>query len=85
MFIMYFIIALINSVLLFKLKKIEKKALEKEEKEKTLKLYNTLLNSLSHELRTPIAAIIGSVDTLQELESKLSNENRTLLLNEINF
>ncbi|WMW78608.1 DUF4118 domain-containing protein [Flavobacterium sp. 20NA77.7] len=83
MFIMYFIVALINSVLLFKLKKIEKKALEKEEKEKTLKLYNTLLNSLSHELKTPISAIIGSVDTLQELEGKLSNENRVLLLNEI--
>lgn len=83
MFAMYFTVALINAVLLYKLKKIEKKALEKEEKEKTLKLYNTLLNSLSHELKTPIATIIGSIDTLQELESKLSDENKKLLLNEI--
>jgi two-component system sensor histidine kinase KdpD len=30
-----------------------------------VKLYNTILNSLSHELRTPIAAIIGAADNLQ--------------------
>ena len=41
----------------------------KEEKEKTIKLYNTLLNSLSHELRTPISTIIGAVDTLKENKS----------------
>jgi two-component system sensor histidine kinase KdpD len=29
-----------------------------KKKKKTIKLYNTLLNSLSHELRTPIATII---------------------------
>ena len=83
MFLMYFLVAFINAVLTFKIKKIEKKAREKEEKEKTLKLYNTLLNSLSHELRTPISAIIGSVDTLQEYDSKLTPENRKSLLNEI--
>ena len=83
MFLMYFLIAFVNAVLTFKIKKIEKKAREKEEKEKTLKLYNTLLNSLSHELRTPISAIIGSVDTLQEYDSKLTSENRKSLLNEI--
>ncbi len=83
MFLMYFLIAFVNAVLTFKIKKIEKKARDKEEKEKTLKLYNTLLNSLSHELRTPISAIIGSVDTLQEYDSKLTSENRKSLLNEI--
>ncbi len=36
-------------------------ASQKEEKANTLKLYDTLFNSLSHELRTPIAAIIGAV------------------------
>ena len=83
MFLMYFLVAFVNAVLTFKIKKIEKKAREKEEKEKTLKLYNTLLNSLSHELRTPISAIIGSVDILQESDAKLTSENRKSLLNEI--
>ncbi len=83
MFLMYFLVAFVNTVLTFKIKKIEKKARDKEEKEKTLKLYNTLLNSLSHELRTPISAIIGSVDILQESDAKLSSDNRKSLLNEI--
>ncbi|MBL0308072.1 MAG: hypothetical protein IPQ25_19220 [Chitinophagaceae bacterium] len=52
---MYFVIALINAVLTNRLRRIEKQVREKEEKEKTVKLYNTLLNSLSHELKTPIS------------------------------
>lgn len=83
LFIMYFAVALINAVLQFKLKKIEKKAREKEEKEKTFHLYNTLLNSLSHELRTPISTIIGSTDILKEYEEKISVENKHLLIQEI--
>lgn len=83
MFLLYFLIALVNAALTFKIRKAEKKARDKEEKEKELKLYNTLLNSLSHELRTPIAAIIGSVDMLKESVQKLSAENHTELLNEI--
>jgi len=83
MFLLYFVIALVNVVLTFKIREAEKKARDKEEKEKELKLYNTLLNSLSHELRTPIAAILGSVDMLQESRDKLSDENQTELLNEI--
>lgn len=77
MFLLYFVIALVNAVLTFKIRDAEKKARDKEEKEKELKLYNTLLNSLSHELRTPIAAIIGSVDILKESKDKLSDENLT--------
>ncbi|HVU53934.1 MAG TPA: DUF4118 domain-containing protein, partial [Puia sp.] len=46
---MYFVIALVNAVLTYKIRQIEKIARQKEEKAKTLKLYNTLLNSLSHE------------------------------------
>ncbi|NTW32317.1 MAG: DUF4118 domain-containing protein, partial [Bacteroidetes bacterium] len=48
MFLMYFVIALVNAVLTFKIREAEKKARDKEEKENTIKLYNTLLNSLSH-------------------------------------
>jgi two-component system, OmpR family, sensor histidine kinase KdpD len=85
MFLLYFVIALVNTVLTFKIRQAEKKARDKEEKEKELKLYNTLLNSLSHELRTPIATILGSVDMLKESKDKLSDENQTELLNEIDI
>jgi two-component system sensor histidine kinase KdpD len=83
MFMMYFIIALVNVVLTFKIREAEKKARDKEEKEKELKLYNTLLNSLSHELRTPIATILGSVEMLKDDKDKLSAMSQTELLDEI--
>ena len=80
---MYFVIALVNAVLTFKIREAEKKARDKEEKENTIKLYNTLLNSLSHELRTPISTIIGAVDTLKEGKDKISPDNQNDLLSEI--
>lgn len=83
MFVLYFFIALVNTVLTFKIKRSEKKLRDKEEKEKAIKLYNTLLNSLSHELRTPIATIIGSVDTLKDGKDKISEVNQFELLNQI--
>lgn len=83
LFLMYFVIALVNGALTFKIREAEKKANKKIEKENTLKLYNTLLNSLSHELRTPIATIIGATDTLQEEKDKLSENNRIELISEI--
>lgn len=85
MFLMYFIIALVNVVLTFKIREAEKKARDKEEKEKELKLYNTLLNSLSHELRTPIATILGSVEMLKDDKNKLSASSQTELLDEIDI
>src|SRR5690606_19001108 len=83
MFLMYFVIALINAVLTFKIRSVEKKARDKEKREKTIQLYNTMLNSLSHELRTPISAIIGAVDTIKENNVKLSNSNKNELIDEI--
>ena len=83
MLLMYFIIALVNAVLTFKIREAEKEANRKVEKEKTLKLYDTLLNSLSHELRTPISTIIGATDNLQTANNKLSEKNKTELLAEI--
>lgn len=83
MFLMYFFIALVNAVLTYKIRQIEKTAQKKEEKENTLKLYNTLLNSLSHELRTPIATIIGATDNLQTNNQNLSDNNKGELVNEI--
>lgn len=83
MLFMYFIIALVNAVLTYKIRQIEKRAQEKEEKEKTVILYNTLLSSLSHELRTPISTIIGSTDNLLTDSEKLSDQNKHELLTEI--
>jgi two-component system sensor histidine kinase KdpD len=80
--LMYFVIALINAVLTYKIRQIEKDARLKEEKANSVKLYNTILNSLSHELRTPIAAIIGATDNLQT-NPNLTKENHEQLIAEI--
>lgn len=80
---MYFVIALVNAVLTFKIRQMEKLARQKEEKAKTVKLYDTLLNSLSHEFRTPIATIIGATDNLLEEPSRLSVSDSKRLLSEI--
>lgn len=81
--IMYSVIALVHAVLTYKIKQVQKEARKKEKKASTLKLYNTLLNSLSHELRTPIATIVGASDNLLMNTSKLTEENKTSLLTEI--
>lgn len=80
---MYFIIAMVHSVLTFKIRQIQREAGRKEEKANTLKLYNTLLNSLSHELRTPIATIIGASDNLLMNPNNLTDENKSNLISEI--
>ncbi|HEX6334729.1 MAG TPA: DUF4118 domain-containing protein, partial [Flavisolibacter sp.] len=80
--IMYFIIALINGVLTYKIRQVEKSARLKEERANSVKLYNTILDSLSHELRTPIAAIIGATDNLQFNEN-LDSRTREQLVSEI--
>lgn len=85
LFLMYFVIALINGVLTNRIRRSEMLVREKEKKEKTVKLYNTLLNSLSHELKTPIAAIIGATDNLLADSSGLSEENKKKLVEEISI
>ncbi|MCF6129587.1 ATP-binding protein [Flavobacterium sp. AS60] len=81
--ILFFIIALINAVLTNKFRIMQRAIQIRETRTNTLKLYNTLLDSLSHELRTPIAAIIGSIDTLQQKNVHLSDETQQKLQNEI--
>ena len=81
--IMYFLIAMINAVLTHKIRQVEKASRKKEEKANAIKLYNTLLNSLSHELRTPIATIIGATDNLQTNNKNLTPDNRNQLVKEI--
>ena len=82
-FLMYFVIAGIHTALTFKIRKAEKQAAEKEEKEKTIKLYNTLINSISHELKTPISSLLIGIDSLKN-ENTIQDENqRKVLINEL--
>lgn len=81
--VMFFIIALINAVLTNKFRRMQRAIHIKETRASTMKLYNTLLDSLSHELRTPIAAILGSIDTLQQKNVNLSSDTKQNLLSEI--
>jgi len=81
--LLFFVIALINAVLTFKIRKAEQIAQVKEARLSTMKLYNILLDSLSHELRTPIATIMGGVGTLQGKSVNLTEDNKTKLLSEM--
>ncbi len=81
--LMYFVIAMINAVLTNKVRRMEKTVKEKDEKEKSVKFYNILLNSLSHELRTPITTILGSTDNLQTNSEMLTDRDKAELINEI--
>ena len=83
LFLMYFVIAVMNAVFTSKIRKVEQVARQKKERENTLQLYNTLLNSLSHELKTPISTIIGAIDTLKSGATGLTQNNRTELITEI--
>lgn len=83
LFTMYFVIAMVNVVFMRRIRKMEQKNQEQAEKERTLTLYSTFFNSLSHELHTPIATIIGSAETLQQLKDKLADKEQTDLLQQI--
>jgi two-component system, OmpR family, sensor histidine kinase KdpD len=49
----------------------------------TERLRTALLSSVSHDLRTPLASIMGSATTLTHMDGSLSNENRTDLVQNI--
>jgi two-component system, OmpR family, sensor histidine kinase KdpD len=82
---MYFIIALINSVLTFKIRQMDKEVREKTERAREVQFYNTLFNSLSHELRTPITTIIGATDNLINHSDRLRESTRKELLSEVSI
>lgn len=83
LFIMYLLIALVSSILIHRIRRERRKVMHKEQKENTLKLYETILNSLSHELRIPITTIIGAVDTFKENKDNLSEIQQQELFSEI--
>ena len=80
MFLLYFVVATVNAVLGTRIREAERRARDKEEKDKAIALYNTLLNSLSHELRTPIATLIGATDTMKQEVASLTEVQRRELL-----
>ncbi|MBI3135181.1 MAG: PAS domain-containing sensor histidine kinase [Bacteroidetes bacterium] len=83
MLLMYFLVASINTVLMSRIRRAERIARDKIEKQNEIKLYNTLFNSLSHELKTPISTILVASDTLSQEHSKLSDSARLELTAEI--
>jgi len=88
MLLMYFIVALTSGFLASKVRLLEKIELQKEERQNTIKLYKTLFDSISHELRTPIATIVGASDNLLQKDSPLSVEDKsglTLVISDAAF
>jgi two-component system sensor histidine kinase KdpD len=81
--LMYFVIALTSGVLTSKVRELEKLEFQKEERSHTLKLYKTLFDSISHELRTPIATIVGASDNLLQKDVKIAEEDKLELIDEI--
>lgn len=51
--------------------------------EETERLRSALLSSISHDLRTPLASMIGSASTLKSMSDRLSDEDRASLLDSI--
>ncbi len=79
----YFIVAMIHAVLTYKIREVQEEVRKKEAKANAVKFYNALLNSLSHELRTPITAIIGATDNLQANGDNITENDKRELLDEI--
>jgi two-component system sensor histidine kinase KdpD len=70
--------------------KLERLALHKTERDYAVskeseRLYETLFNSLSHELRTPISAITGAIEHLHDQSIAGDVETRSTLINEIDI
>lgn len=80
---LYITIALINGVLNSRIRHYEKIARQKEERIKSLKLYNTLFNSISHEFRTPLTTIMGVTENLNENGQDIPVSDRKMLYNEL--
>lgn len=69
---------------------LERNLLEKDAKESFVlkeseKLHQTLLNSVSHELKTPITSIIGASSALLDKKTLEQSEARETLLNDVIF
>lgn len=79
----YFIVVMLHVVLTTRIRQAQRLVQKKEERANQVKFYNTLFNSLSHELRTPITTIMAAADNLQMPAEKLSEASKNELLQEI--
>jgi len=83
MFLMYFVIALLNAVLTIQIRRMEKQAQKKEEQDNFIKTYNILLDTLAKELNKPITEIIHSAFEIRRETEHSAKWESTLQLNEI--
>lgn len=83
LFLLYFVIALVNTVLSVRIRQAESKARDKEEQERSVKAYTALLNSLSQELQMPVSAIVTAAYALKERDGRLTLAERSKLLDTI--
>lgn len=80
-FFMFFIIAMLNGVLTNRMKYLAELAQKARFLDESDKLYKTLFNSISHELRIPVATIMGASESL--VTSEHTKTVQTQLANEI--
>lgn len=85
LFFMYFLIASINAVFTYKIRKVHKQNAEIEQEKNVLKLYDTVFNSLSHELKTPVSVLITGVETLKDSEAVLNEKQKQNVLEEMDI
>jgi two-component system sensor histidine kinase KdpD len=81
----YFLVVMVHAVLTYRIRSMQRELRKKEAKENAAKFYNTLLNSLSHELRTPITTIIGATDNLLSNVKNIDDKDKTELISEISI
>lgn len=85
MLAMYFLIAVFGGIMTSRIRKQERITRERERRAAILdesdKLYKSLFNSISHELRIPVATIMGASDTL--LSGDLERDTNKHLIVEI--
>lgn len=80
LFAMFFMIAILNGILSSRLRQMAELAQQAHFLSESDKLYKTLFNSISHELRIPVSTIMGASENLihsdypAEIQSELANE-----------
>jgi len=81
----YFLVVMLHAVLTHRIRQAQRELRRKEAKADAVRFYNTLLSSLSHELRTPITTIIGATDNLMSNGEMVSQKDKDDLLSEISL
>ncbi len=82
-FAMMFGVGIVISTLTHRLRRQEREANESALRARTEELRSSLLSSVSHDLRTPLAAIAGSASTLASMGDKLTRAQTTEMLETI--